>query len=133
MNICGNCKNYERGNAWSGTCLVGKHSTSPGTPCTIGRFETHPSIPAEAPQGAFRQARYITGVQAYDWPTNATTEWVMRVEVMAIVGAWAMVRWVDAPEVQFSALDHMGYSSAFAARKPFVVETVRLDFGDKSQ
>ena len=118
--ICGNCRQYERGNAWSGQCKADGHATSPGVPCPIERFEPVASIAPE-PVGTFRTALLASDMLTGSWGGHAL-EWVPSapapVEVMAVVGKWAMVRWT---------------SEYVADRPPFVVETVRLDMGEQKQ
>lgn len=119
--ICGNCRHYERGNAWSGQCKADGHATSPGVPCPIGRFEPVASIAPE-PVGTFRTALLASDVLAGHFGSDGKIAWKktppVPVEVLAIVGKWAMVRWT---------------SEHAADREPFVVETVRLDMGEPKQ
>ena len=130
QDICGNCKSYERGNAWSGTCIVDRHATSPGVSCTIGRFDAHASIRQEPARGAFRQANYSNGSGTLDMASGKITEFVTRVEVLAVVGAWAMVRRAEPMEPNGFMFDE---NLASRANKPFVAETMHLDFGDGVQ
>ena len=119
--ICGNCRHYERGNAWSGQCKADGHATSPGVPCPIERFDPVASIAPE-PVGTFRTALLASdmltvrkvGESAWAWQPSPPSP----VEVLAIVGKWAMVRWT---------------SEHAADREPFVVETVRLGMGEQKQ
>ena len=132
--ICGNCTHYARDSAWSGACSQDEQHRSPGMPCTIAKFEALPSMRESKPAGSYPQALLASGVSDINMQTGAfSPSPPVLVEVLAIVGQWAMVRWPP---------DESGQSVPFGMEhllhlrregEPFVVEAVRLDFGTSRQ
>jgi hypothetical protein len=135
--ICGNCTHYARTNAWSGSCSLDEQHRSPGMPCTISKFEPLPSMRESKPAGSYPQALLRSDISLGTYRDGALdfVPWPPQlVEVLSIVGEWAMVRWVPQP---VETLPRWSFDSPSwhldPPSTPFVVEAVRLDFGTSRQ
>jgi hypothetical protein len=127
--ICGNCRHYQRGNAWSGTCDVDSSATSPGAPCPISKFEPHASAPPELPYGQYPTALLPSNGGAINFGSEGTAAFTRapstKVEVLSVVGAWAMVRRAEPIQAKSMMSDH---GAIARATKPFVVHTTELEY-----
>ena len=124
--ICGNCRHYNRGNAWSGTCGVDSSATSPGATCPISKFEPHASIPPDLPYGQYPTAMLPSnGGSFFGLDGQFTRHPPTPVEVLAVVGAWAMVRRAE-PIQEKNILSDQGAIARL--NKPFVVQTIELEY-----
>lgn len=51
--ICGDCSNYQRGNAWSGNCMINSAGRSPGMECDIGQYASARPAPPPADEDSY--------------------------------------------------------------------------------
>jgi hypothetical protein len=130
QEICGDCKHYNRLTPWAGTCAVDGHGTSPGVRCEIERFEPHGAMALDKPLGSYPKAMLRSELFTIEIGTGKRTPLPPTpVEVLAVVGLWAMVRNAEAPP----SYQEWWMGARVDTSQPYVVQAVLLDYGSGEQ